>query len=99
MRGQVKKSNEKGNHKYEEPIPARLEIQEYVFDGKTPSMYASKEDWMNTYKEKADKFFDETVNLYEEIRQLPKPNVALNIVRDHATDTLSLAMTVNNKVS
>ena len=54
---------------------------------------------MNTYKEKADKIFDETVKLYEEVRQLPKLDVALNTVRDHATDTLNLAMMVGNKVS
>ena len=30
---------------------------------------------------------------------MPKPDVTLKIVRDHAKDTLSLAMTVGNKVS
>ena len=99
MRGKMKKRNEKGKYKQEEPKIARLELQECVFDGKTPSKYASKEYWLDTYREKADKTFDEIVKLYEEIRQLPKPNVALNIVRDHATDTLSLAMTMGNKVS
>ena len=54
---------------------------------------------MITYKEKDDKTFDEIVKLYEEIKQLSKPNVALNTVRDHAIDILSLAMTVGNKVS
>ena len=54
---------------------------------------------MNTYREKANKTFDKIVKLYEEIRQLPKPDVVLKTVRDHATDTLSLAMTVGNKVS
>ena len=54
---------------------------------------------MNTYREKADKTFDETVKLYEEVRQLPKPDVALKTVSDHAKDTPSLAMTVGNNVS
>ena len=54
---------------------------------------------MNTYREKADKTFDETMKLYEGVRQLPKLYVALKTVRDHAKDTLSLAMTVGNKVS
>ena len=31
--------------------------------------------------------------------QFPYPNVALNTVRDHATDTLILALTIGNKVS
>ena len=62
-------------------------------------MYASKEDWLNTYREKAGKTYDEMVKLYEEIRQLPRPDVALKIFRDHAIDTLSLAMTMGNKVS
>ena len=39
------------------------------------------------------------MKLYEEVRQFPKPDVALKTVRDHAKDTLSLAMTVGNKVS
>ena len=30
---------------------------------------------------------------------MPYPNVALNTVRDHATDTLSLALAMGNKVS
>ena len=61
----MKKSNEKGKQKQEDPIIAGLELQEYVFDGQTPSKYASKEDWLNTYREKVDKTFDETVKLYE----------------------------------
>ena len=68
MRGQMKMSNGKGKQKQEEPITTRLELQEYVFDGKTPSKYASKEYWLDTYREKADKTFDEIVKLYEEIR-------------------------------
>ena len=47
----------------------------------------------------ADKTFDETVNLYEEIRKLPRPGVTLNTVRDHATKTPSLAVTMGNTVS
>ena len=39
------------------------------------------------------------MKLYEEVRQLPKPDVTLKTVRDHAKDTLILAMTVGNKVS
>ena len=39
------------------------------------------------------------MKLYEEVRQLPKPDVTLKTVRDRAKDTLSLAMTVGNKVS
>ena len=31
--------------------------------------------------------------------QLPYPNVALETVRDHTTDTLSLALAMGNKVS
>ena len=65
MRGKVKKSNVKGKQKQENPKTVGLELQEYVFDGQTPSKYASKEDWMNTYREKADKTFDEIVKLYE----------------------------------
>ena len=49
---------------------------------------------MNTYREVADKAFDEVVKLYEEVRQLLNPDVTLKTVRDHAKDNLSLAMTV-----
>ena len=62
-------------------------------------MYASKEDWMNTYREKDGKTYDEIVKLYEERRQLPGIDVALRDFRDHAIDTLSLAMKMENKVS
>ena len=99
MRGKMKKSNVKGKNKQEDPKKIGLELQEYVFDGQTPSKYASKEYWLNSYIEKADKNFDETVKIYEEVKQLPYPNVTLKTVRDHATNTPSLAMTVGNKVS
>ena len=69
-----------------------------MFDGLTPNKYSSKEEWLNTYKEKDDKTFDETVKLYEEVRQFPKPYVALKTVRDHAKDTLSFDIIVGNKV-
>ena len=96
---QVKKSSVKGKHKQEKSKVTGLELQEYVFDGVTPNKYTSKEEWLNTYMEVAYKTFDETVKLYKEVRQLPKPDVTLKPVRDHAKDTLSLAMTVGNKVS
>ena len=37
--------------------------------------------------------------MYNKVKQFPYPNVALNTVRDHTTDTLSLALTTGNKVS
>ena len=61
-------------------------------------MHASKEDWINSYRERDDKTFKETAELYDEAMQLPNPNVALKTVRDHATDTLSLALVMGNKV-
>ena len=70
-----------------------------MFDGLTPNKYSSKEEWLNTYREKYGKTFDETVKLYEEVIQLPKLDVTLKTIRDHSKDTLSLAMTVGNKVS
>ena len=70
-----------------------------MFDGLTPNNYSSKEEWLNTYREKVDKTFDETAKLYEEVRQFHKPDVTLKTVRDHAKDILSLAMIVGNKVS
>ena len=65
MKGQVKKRNVKGKQKQEESKETTLDLQEYVFDGQTPNKYASKEDWLNTYREKADKTFDQIVKLYE----------------------------------
>ena len=46
-----------------------------------------------------DKTFEETTELYRESACLPQPKVELKTVRDHATDTLSLALAVGNKVS
>ena len=37
--------------------------------------------------------------MYDEVVQFPYPNVAFRSVRDHARDTLNLALTVGNKVS
>ena len=59
----------------------------------------SKEEWLNTYRDKANKTFEETIELYREASWLLQPNVALKAVRVHATDTLSLALAVGSKVS
>ena len=37
--------------------------------------------------------------MYNELIQFPYPNVVLKTMRDHAINTLSLALTVGNKVS
>ena len=69
---QVKKSSVKGKQKQEKYKVTGLELQEYVFDGVTPNTYTSKEEWLNTYREVADKTFDETLKLYKEVRQFAK---------------------------
>ena len=74
-------------------------MQEYVFDRQTLSRHASKEDWLRSYQQRDDKTFEETVELYREASRFPQPNVALKTVPNHATDTLSLALEVGNKVS
>ena len=70
-----------------------------MFDGVVIGKFASKEDWLETYRERADKFFNETVKLYEKVKQFPKLDVTLETVSDHVKDTLSLAMNVGSKVS
>ena len=95
----MKKNNMDKKQKQEEPKAAKLQIQEYVFDGQTPNRHASKEDWLGSYQERDDKNFKERAELYSEAMWLPYPNVALNTIRDHATDTLSLALMMGNKVS
>ena len=70
-----------------------------MFDGRTPNRHAFKEDWMESYRESTDKTFNEASKLYNEVIQFPYPNVALNTVRDHATDTLTMALTLGTKVS
>ena len=62
------------------------------------SEFASKEEWLRSYRDRADKTFEETIELYRAVC-LPQPNVALKIVRDNTTDTLSLALAVRSKVS
>ena len=76
---------------------AKLQIQEYVFEGKNEQ--ASKEEWLKSYRDKADKTFEEIEELYHEASWLLQPNVALKTVRYHATDTLSLALAAGSKVS
>ena len=95
----VYKSSVKGKQKQDKSKLTGLELQEYVFYGVTPNKYISKEEWLNTYRGVADKTFDETTKLYEEVRQLPQPDVTLKTVLDHAKDILSLSMTIGNKVS
>ena len=98
-KGQDKKKNLMKGPQQEETKVVELQIQVYVFDGKIPSKHASREEWLRSYRERADKTFNDTSKLYNELVQFPYPNMALNTVRDHATDTLSLALTVGNKVS
>ena len=52
---QVKKSSVKDKQKQEKSKVTGLELQEYVFYGVTPNKYTSKEEWLNTYREVADK--------------------------------------------
>ena len=66
---------------------------------KTPNRHASKEDRLRSYRERANKTFKETEELYSEETWLPYPNVALKTVRDRATNTLILALAMGNKVS
>ena len=66
-KGYMKKKNMEKKQKQKEPEAAKLQIQEYVFDGQTPNRHASKEDWLDSYRERADKNFKETVELYRKI--------------------------------
>ena len=99
QKGHAKKKNVVKVQQQVEPEVAKLQIQEYVFECQTPSEFASKEEWLRSYRDRADKTFEETTELYKEAARLPQPNMALKNVQDHATDTLSLALAVGNKVS
>ena len=82
-----------------DPEAAKLQIHEYVFEGHTLSEFASKEEWLRSYRDRADKTFEETTELYREASRFPQPNVALKTIINHDTNTLSLALAVGNKVS
>ena len=77
----MKKKNTGKKQEQEDLEAAKLQIQEYVFDGQTPNRHASKEDQLDSYRERDDKNFKETSELYDEVIQFPYPNVALNTVR------------------
>ena len=96
-KGQAKKKKVVKIQQQVDPEMAKLQIQEYVFEGKRGQ--ASKEEWLKSYRDKADKTFEDTSELYREASRLLQPNVALKLVRDHATDTLSLALAAGSKVS
>ena len=64
---QMKKKNVEDQQKQEDPETTKLQIQEYVFDGQTPNMHASKESWLDSYRERDDKTFNETSKLYNEV--------------------------------
>ena len=99
MKGQMKNKDMKDKHKKEDLETTKLEIHEYVFDGQTPNKHASKEEWIEYYRERNNRNFNETTKLYDKVVQFPYPNVALKTVRDHAIDTLILALIVGNRVS
>ena len=48
-KGQMKKKNLSKEQQQEESKTFELQIQEYVFDGKTPRKHASKQDWLGSY--------------------------------------------------
>ena len=60
-KGQAKKKKVVKIQQQVEPEMAKLEIQEYVFEGK--SGQASKEEWLKSYRDKADQTFEETTEL------------------------------------
>ena len=57
--GQAQKKNLIKEQQQEEPKATELQIQEYVFDGQTPSKIPSKEEWQRSYQDRADKTFKE----------------------------------------
>ena len=59
-KGQVKKKNLVKVQQQVELEVAKLQIQEYVFDGQTPNEHASKEERLRSYQDRADKTFKET---------------------------------------
>ena len=64
--GRVKKKNSVEEQQQENPKTAGFQVQEYIFDRKTPRKHASKEDWLRSYRERDDKTFYETTELYSE---------------------------------
>ena len=98
QKGHAKKKNVVKVQQQVEPNVAKLQIEEYVFEGHPLSEFASKEEWLRYYRDRANKTFEETVELYREAMRLPQPNMALKTIRDHAIDTLSLALEVGNKM-
>ena len=79
-----------------------FEILEYIFD-KTHEgyvgRYKSKTKLLDKYKYVDEKSWDDSLKLYAEVRKLSNHDTSLVTVRDHAKNTLNLAMTTGNKVS
>ena len=65
----VKKKNLVREQQQEEPKIVELQIQEYVFDRKSPSKNASKEDWLGSYRERDDKTFKEIQTLKKKLKK------------------------------
>ena len=57
-KGQEKKKNVVKIQQQVKLEVAKLQIKEYVFKGKNEQ--ASKEEWLKSYQDKADKTFEET---------------------------------------
>ena len=63
-KGQANNKNVVKIQQQVEPEVAKLQIQEYLFEGKNEQ--ASKEEWLKSYRDKAHKTFEETAELYRE---------------------------------
>ena len=78
-----------------------FKIHEYTFDkideGATDK-YKFKTELLDKYKGVEEKYSNESLKLYVEVRKLSSQDTSLITVRDHAKNTLNLAVTTGNKV-
>ena len=72
-----------------------FEVQEYTFNSvpkEAVNKYKYKVDLLGSYRDVAEKDFDEKLNLCDKVKKLPDHDTSLVTVRDQARGTLNLAI-------
>ena len=79
-----------------------FEVKEYSFletlEGYTDK-FKTRAELYDKYRDNRETSLDESLNLYDDIRNISSKYVSLVIVKDHGKNTLNLVVTTKNKVA
>ena len=98
----VKVKKTKGNKKQMKVKVPAFEIKEYSFSKnheEYTTQFKTKVELFDKYRDDKEVSTNESLKLYVDVRKISSKDVALVTVRDHAQNTLNLAVTSKNKVA